>query len=77
LAFNSKKIKKALYSYFASMMATNEDKENFTEMFRAIDKDGDGVLTAEEFEEAMGKTTEGGGIDERTKEISRVIVKKG
>ena len=53
LAFKAKKIKKALFSYFASILATPEDKDIFTEMFRAMDNDGDGFLTAEEFEKAM------------------------
>lgn len=33
LAFNSKKIKKALFQYFANMLAKPEDKEKFGELF--------------------------------------------
>jgi Ca2+-binding EF-hand superfamily protein len=58
LAFNAKKIKKALFSYFAPYLSTEDDIEQFTEMFRVLDKDGDGILTAEEFEFAMGRFEE-------------------
>lgn len=53
LAFKAKKIKKALFSYFANVLASAEDKDMFTEMFRMMDVDGDGILTSDEFEQAM------------------------
>lgn len=55
LAFKAKKIKKALFSYFANVLASAEERELFSEMFRMMDIDGDGVLTSDEFEKAMVK----------------------
>lgn len=76
LAFNAKKIKRALFSYFANIFASAEDKEYFGEMFRMLDKDGDGVLTAEEFEEAMSKY-DSNDDNQKLKELTQSIVKKG
>lgn len=76
MAFKAKKIKKALFSYFANVLATAEDKEQFSEMFRMMDIDGDGVLTSDEFEKAMIKfeqVTNGGNV----KDLTKCIVKKG
>ena len=55
LAFKAKKLKKALFSYFANVLASADDKEMFSDMFRMMDVDGDGSLTVEEFEGAMIK----------------------
>ena len=76
MAFNTKKIKKAIFSYFANIMATPEDKEQFAEIFRTMDKDGDGILTSEEFEEAMQKIVE---TEEpkKIRELTKGIIKKG
>ena len=45
-------------------------------MFRMLDKDGDGVLTAEEFEDAMQRYDQ---VDDssKIKELTKCIVKKG
>lgn len=68
-----------MFSYFANILAPPEEKEYFTELFRLLDKDGDGVLTAEEFEEAMQKFDFNGDDDtekKNTKDITKLIVKK-
>jgi calcium-dependent protein kinase len=53
LASKAKKIKSALFAYFATILASQEDKELYSEMFRMMDIDGDGTLTIDEFEGAM------------------------
>jgi Ca2+-binding EF-hand superfamily protein len=45
-------------------------------MFRMLDKDGDGVLTAEEFGYAMARFEEMENSD-KIKDLTSVIVKKG
>lgn len=69
-----KPLKNALYKYFAPQLANEDDFSKFSEMFQDIDKDGDGVLSAEEFEEAM----QGGGtIDpEEVKLFTKLVVQK-
>jgi Ca2+-binding EF-hand superfamily protein len=74
LAFNSKIIMKAFFSYFANILTTPQDREHFSDIFRELDLDGDGILTAEEFEEAMAYHYQG---EEVQKEIARRMVKKG
>jgi Ca2+-binding EF-hand superfamily protein len=47
--FNSKKIKKAMFRYFARLTLSDEDKRDYTELFKKIDSNGDGVLSCDEF----------------------------
>lgn len=56
LAFKAKKIRKAIFSHYASRTATIDQIEKYREIFRLIDKDADGELTAEEFKYAMMKS---------------------
>jgi Ca2+-binding EF-hand superfamily protein len=65
-----------LFSYFANILATAEDRQNFTEMFMLLDGDGNGTLTAEEFEEGMDRFEQ---IEDKAKlkELTKIVVKKG
>jgi Ca2+-binding EF-hand superfamily protein len=65
-----------LFSYFANILATAEDRQNFTEMFMLLDSDGNGTLTAEEFEEGMDRFEQ---IEDKAKlkELTKIVVKKG
>lgn len=58
------------------MIATPEERDYFSEMFREMDKDGNGVLTSEEFEEAMTKIDQSEDT-KKVKEITKNIIKKG
>ena len=42
------KLKAVVYTYIASQLYSNKDKEKLLKGFREIDKDGDGVIGKEE-----------------------------
>lgn len=52
-AMGSNCVKRQLFLYYSNILAKPRDKQKYSEMFQVIDKDGDGVLTVSEFEEAM------------------------
>lgn len=76
LAFKAKKLKKALFSYLANILATPEDKEMFGEMFKMMDINGDGSLTVEEFESAMIKFNQVNNSS-NLKDLTKALLKKG
>ena len=55
-AFKAKKIRKVIFSHYARRIATIEEIEYYRELFRVIDRDADGDLTADEFKYAMMKS---------------------
>ena len=42
------KLKAVVYTFIASQLYSNKDKDNLLKVFREIDKDGDGVIEKEE-----------------------------
>jgi calcium-dependent protein kinase len=42
------KLQKALYFFLANNLASEEEKKKMTETFKALDVNGDGVLSKEE-----------------------------
>jgi calcium-dependent protein kinase len=42
------KLKAVVYTYIASQLYSNKDKDNLLRVFREIDKDGDGVIERNE-----------------------------
>lgn len=42
------KLKAVVYTYIASQLYSNKDKDNLLKVFREIDKDGDGVIERNE-----------------------------
>jgi Ca2+-binding EF-hand superfamily protein len=42
-------LKQAVYSFIAAKLLSKEEKEEFTRIFKAFDKDADGKLTLIEF----------------------------
>ena len=76
LAFKSRKLKKALFSYFANILATVEDKEMYSQIFRQMDSDEDGVVTTDEFEAAMQQFNATGNRS-TAKSLTKGLVKQG
>eukprot|EP01016_Furgasonia_blochmanni_P042442 TRINITY_DN563_c0_g2_i7.p1 TRINITY_DN563_c0_g2~~TRINITY_DN563_c0_g2_i7.p1 ORF type:complete len:335 (-),score=102.81 TRINITY_DN563_c0_g2_i7:569-1510(-) len=55
------KLARATFVFFASYMATKEEKNELMKVFEALDKNGDGLLSREELLEANGSAGCGGG----------------
>lgn len=49
-------MQKALYYFLANNLASEEDKKKLTETFKALDANGDGVLSKEEIRQGYKKT---------------------
>lgn len=49
-------MQKALYYFLANNLASEEDKKKLTETFKALDANGDGVLSKEEIKNGYKKT---------------------
>lgn len=50
------KLQKALYYFLANNLASEDDKKKLTETFKALDVNGDGVLSKEEIRNGYKKT---------------------
>jgi calcium-dependent protein kinase len=70
--FKSKsKIQAAVYHFMVSTLISESDKRELTDMFKTLDKDNDGAITAEELVIGLGKT----GYQVNENEINELVLK--
>jgi len=66
-------LKQATFAFIASQLLSKNEKEQIDKVFRAMDKNGDGVLTKEEIKhgylEYFGRTLNDAEIDEMFKKV--------
>ena len=51
------KLKAVVYTYIASQLYSNRDKDHLLSVFREIDRDGDGVIEKEELISVFNSNT--------------------
>jgi calcium-dependent protein kinase len=72
--FNAQsKLKQATFAFIASQLLSKNEKEQIDRVFKAMDKNGDGVLTKEEikngYAEYFGRTLGDNEVDEMFKNV--------
>ena len=65
-----KKLQKATLSFIVSQLTTKSEREEMLELFKNLDKDGNGTLSRQEIVEGMGLFSRATGLDQ---EIDRIM----
>lgn len=64
------KLKAVVYTYIASQLYSNKDKEKLLKSFREMDRDGDGVIGKEEL---LSVFSQHGGSVLTNKEVEKIL----